>query len=120
MGWSTDCGNSHQGLLLNKFFHGMEGLEDISRLGNMGRGWSFFSTCNYEAWVLASSHLFVCSMHVLNYHLHMNGSFMVVNLMSLFSQASQSLICLPIWKWKFFCGSTCNFQHDDLCFGRTN
>jgi hypothetical protein len=25
-------------------------------------------------------------MHVLNYHLHMNRSFMVVNLMSLFSQ----------------------------------
>lgn len=30
----------------------MEGLEDISRLGNMGRGWSFFSTCNlrHEFW----------------------------------------------------------------------
>lgn len=56
------------------------------KAGQYGKRMELFQQMQLEAWVLASSHLFVCSMHVLNYHLHMNRSFMVVNLMSLFSQ----------------------------------
>jgi hypothetical protein len=76
-GWKQNWLSWHQGLCNWIAFHGIEGLQDMLRLGNMRRQLSISKICNKKASLLTHSPLFQCSMRVLVYeHLKRTGGLM--------------------------------------------